>query len=54
MTDLIPILTDLIPFLTDLPDLGYLSLVLRHPRLHMLEALHGGIAVSDQTFALGV
>ncbi|KAE9017819.1 hypothetical protein PR002_g13291 [Phytophthora rubi] len=53
-TKLVPLLPELVPVLTDLPDLGDLRLVMRHPRLDVLEALHGVVPILDQVVTLSV
>ncbi|KAE8885333.1 hypothetical protein PF010_g10086 [Phytophthora fragariae] len=54
LTKLVSLLPELAPVLTDLPDLGDLRLVMRHPRLDVLEALHGVVPILDQAVTLSV
>ncbi|KAE9074078.1 hypothetical protein PF010_g24821 [Phytophthora fragariae] len=54
LTKLVPLLPELVPFLTDLPDLGDLRLVVRHPRLDVLESLYGVVPILDQAVTFSV
>ncbi|KAE8980971.1 hypothetical protein PR003_g24776 [Phytophthora rubi] len=47
LVKLVPLLPELVPFLTDLSDFGDLRLVMRHPRLDVLEALYGVVPILD-------